>query len=172
MLSGILAVIAPKSKKPDMINNSYAKATTPDEIVAAAIVQSFVKNFDDWSLLGSLEPPSQYFKSDAERHASTLNNSKKKLAVAFVFEFKSAKERHYPIPKGCSVNESKLNERSFRIILDGWLKISKEVVKTRKAAADAVREMEENEKKWNIAEKLLGMKRNQFGALVPVKTAK
>jgi hypothetical protein len=27
--------------------------------------------------------------------------------------------------------------------------------------------MERNEKKWNLAEDLLGMKRNEFGALVP-----
>lgn len=39
----------------------------------------------------------------------------------------------------------------------------------RKVAREAKANMEANERKWNLAETLLGMKRNEHGALVPIE---
>lgn len=45
--------------------------------------------------------------------------------------------------------------------------IKKAIDRTKAVAEKAKKAMEENEKKWGLAETILGMKRNESGALVP-----
>lgn len=69
------------------------------------------------------------------------------------------------------VNDMKMDRRSEDIIVFAYHKIKTQVIAAEKAAQEAKAAMERNEQAWNLAEKILGMKRNEFGALVPIQTA-
>jgi hypothetical protein len=77
----------------------------------------------------------------------------------------------YISPGSLSVDGVLVNASAKREILNGYERIQRRV-KAAKAVADRAQEdMKKNEAAWNLAEKLLGMKRNEFGALVPITTA-
>jgi hypothetical protein len=65
-----------------------------------------------------------------------------------------------------------MTEAAFRYIYTNWQNIVVQVRHTEQVAAEAKAAMEANEKKWDLAEGLLGMKRDGFGRLMPIKTVK
>lgn len=153
-----------------------AKITTPDELVAAAIIQSFAKDFHKWKITGKFSTTWDGYSSynqDGEAKP-ILTNDEKKLTVAFhltqhrsrQFSMNLWEERDQQL-KSCRVNDVSIGIREARQILNAWYKITANIKAAKEAAARAKREMEENEKKWNLAEQLLGMRRTHTGALVP-----
>lgn len=185
MVRKFLDLILGETSKPDMINNSYAKATTPDRLIAAHIIESFTLNFEDWDALNLDDQWRQFY--DAPKH--TLTNTKKGLSVGWenqkksadndnrspwVYKLKaeSAHVRNIPTKDNSAPGKSvPLDAVSSRLIIESWDKVSVVKLKAKAVADKALAEMKANEAAWTMAENLLGMKRNKFGALVPVKTA-
>lgn len=171
MLKKILNKIAPPV---DMINNPYAKATTPDRLIAAHIIESFTLNFNDWEA-DNLEPGWQKHEYRAPTHQ--LVNKEKALCVSWDYttERRGSQYNKYNVykvnPDIARVKGILLDQFSSRLILESWDSVCRVQIPIQHAAARALQEMKMNETKWNIAENMLGMKRNEFGALVPVKKA-
>lgn len=156
-----------------------ANRATPDGIVAAAIVQSFAKDFKDWRHEGS-ELEAAWLKSwpmDNKPYAR-LVNQKKGIAVNVTFLQKKVKDRkfttlrqEYYVPNTVIVDGVEISYEESQVIISRFLRIQQQVKQAQQAAATAQANMERNEAAWNLAERLLGMKRNEHGALVPIQTA-
>jgi hypothetical protein len=153
--------------------NHNAKKATPDDLIAGAIVQSFAKDFKHWKFEGEFYQKwgdSRYFKPTS---LSRKMIGKKHVEIVFLFRQTSVSDGYSNIYKyktiGCEVNGVRITNAAFRLIYDGWQGIVVKVRAAEAAAAEAKAAMEANEKKWGLAEALLGMKRNG-GALVPVRT--
>ncbi len=65
-----------------------------------------------------------------------------------------------------------LTKKEGLYIVETYALLRKKRLDAEKQAAESKAAMEENEKKWNLAESLLGMKRLPSGALVPADPAK
>ncbi len=154
-------------------SNPFATATTPDDIICAAIIQSIAKDFDDWKLerIGGLTPDAA-----AKRRAEVfgyhdpnlciLVNRKKDIKVSFCLN--DFEDR---VVKGGKVNGVDMAIPRLNDIFQAYDKLKQERARLKRHAAAAVSRMEREEKAWNLAEHLLGMKRNEHGALVPVVEA-
>jgi len=148
--------------------------TTPDDLIAGAIIPSFAKDFKHWKFVGEFHQ--RYTNSSGFKSTSLTRKMVGKKHVEIVFVFKNTRHSNgydaiykYKVI-GCEVNGIRISDRAFRAIYDAWQGVVVKVRAAEAAAAEAKLAMEMNEKKWDIAEGLLGMKRNKQGALVPVKT--
>lgn len=72
-------------------------------------------------------------------------------------------------PHHCVVNGQALDPAVGLQIALAYKNIHQSIIAAERTAAEAKAAMEANEAKWNLAEKLLGMRRNADGALVPVE---
>lgn len=152
-----------------------SKKMTPDELISAGVIRGFAKDFDSWKLnhywtnSNGLKPVA-YRSSDREAKTS-IAHKEKKCKVVFFWEKKEEGDyysRSYSYElTGVHVNDVELDMKQGKLIFDSWEKIKEHHEAIKAAAAEAKRQMELNEKKWNIAEDLLDMKRLPSGALVP-----
>jgi hypothetical protein len=146
---------------------------SPDDIITAAIIQSIASNPDDWQFSGQLNYALSYVGHYSQN--ATLTNKKKKIVITFIFEGYAYKDKgkSYVQAKyracGCSVNGVELSHAHFKSVIRSWEALTSKLKAAKDAADKAKSEMDRNEQAWNIAESLLGMKRNEHGALVPVK---
>ena len=156
-----------------------ANRATPDGIIAATVVELFVKDFDGWSAK-DLEKFSRYGGTyvEAARNKYSPQLFHKGKNIDIKFGVKKWEEGEYDGTKcadwcseGTTVNGLAVELKAARYIAAGWEKIAKQQEKLKTAAARAKANMERNEAAWNLAEKLLGMKRNEQGALVPIVKA-
>jgi hypothetical protein len=174
----------------EAINHPYAKATTPDEIIAAAIMQSFAKDFASWEwknvkygtcmadvkkILEGGEG-STYHTSDAREivenfKLTKLVNSALDISLTPIMDKSARGNYHYVRITGVTVSGYELTKEIQQRIWTTWKDVSSKVRAAEAAAAAAKKAMEENERKWNLAERLLNMKRNEQGVLVPVVEA-
>lgn len=154
-----------------------ANKATPDDIIAAAVIQSFAKDFEHWSGNLSANLPSHRICCNAgsEPDGHVLKNSKKNLTL--ISKYHKGKSRDndglnpfYYHNKGLLVNEIPLQPDAAKRVLRAYQEVKQRVDRVKAVADKAKEDMERNETAWNLAEKLLGMKRNEFGALVPIKT--
>lgn len=195
MIAFIKRMFAPIDAVGFYANLPLARTTSPDQIIAAAVVQSFAKHFTDWkvsskaySRFASNAPSSDdpfneksfYYPSDGREFASSyshggfyelqLTNSSKKMKLTFKFEeTRSASSYHYFNVTRVYVDGVELDKKHSEFIILNWKKIQKEVAATEAAAATAKKNMEKNDAAWNVVERLLGLKRNEQGALVPIE---
>lgn len=167
-------------KKPlDPFSNPWATAATPDDIIEASIIQSIAKDFDDWKMMSR---PSGLPVNKSDRHQewynrwhkyhsnanmftcnAVLQNEKKNLLIAF-------RENYYDeIHDTFYVNDVSLPTDKGRKIVEAYNKIKSARARVKREADARLAEMKRLEQAWNLAESLLGMKRNEFGALVPVE---
>jgi hypothetical protein len=156
-----------------------SKLSTPDQIIASHIVASIAKDFDAWT---------RHNRPEHNIHAVKLNylasrsceDAIKAEAVDFhdinrVLENKATGMivcyrcfgRDTDKFDSFYVDGVPLSNEDGSFIVHSHRKIGQELVRVAAAAAKALREMKENEEKWNLVEKLSGMVRNEFGALVP-----
>lgn len=166
-------------RKPlDPINNPFAKATTPDDIIVAAIVQSIARDFDDWEYSPApLSRNSSWKEKWTEKCSSVnfyianrvLHHKEKDLTISYKSNNELYEDREYF--DYVYVNNISVPTAIGRQIGETYKKIKKERDELKRKADAALAEMKRNEQAWNLAENLLGMKRNEFGALVPVQTA-
>ncbi len=160
--------------------SGYATATTPDRLIAAAIIASFSSDPDDWEhkRMKPLKDRSlDWKKSYVDTTPARLINSKKELEILIKTEPFKAKFSKHPtddvwtyklLTHECTVNGSKFDEESAIMVIDAWFLISAKIKKANEVAALVKKAMEENEKKWNLAETLLNMRRDANGRLVSI----
>jgi hypothetical protein len=164
-------------------NSGWSTAASPDDLIAAAIVESFAKDFDKWQLQdiwrGVIVPYDSSLKYAPARERATLlqihpQSDQTVITVSLSLK-RTAKDRDnrgpwlYSIARGpCSVNGVELNNKASACIASAYCSIKLQIAAAEAAALEAQAAMRINEKKWNLAESLLGMKRNEHGALVPV----
>lgn len=156
----------------------HANKASPDGLIAAAVVESLAQHWEDW------EEHDLKIKTDYYRYpdySPALINSKKKLVIKFgITKWRSDSDGRrggstswYSADwrsEGMRVNDILIELKAARYITAGYERIAKQQKKLQETAARAKQEMKESKQKWDLAENLLGMKRNEFGALVPIKT--
>jgi len=171
-------------------NNPYAKATTPDRLIAANIVQSFAKDFDNWSVenwsrrfcprvgveygnIGRMfNRKTGVYLVFAWKHDGKLSIEsalEKKRGEWVVLVDESAKGGEYRLDYDLFETGMVLDKQSSTLIVTERIRIAAAHKAAKEAADRALAVMQANEAKWELAEKLLGMKRNAIGALVPVQ---
>jgi hypothetical protein len=157
---------------PNLENSRYATATTPDMLIAGAIVASLAKEFVDW-VAGDLQTKTSNY-SKGVIFNPTLINTKKGIRIEFGTTRQTINEGYGEAcdwrSKGTKVNDTLIELRAARWIARSYETLRDNQNRLKEAAAKAKAEMEANEKKWNLAEQLLDMKRTPTGALVPAKT--
>jgi len=156
-----------KAKAVDPINNPMAKATTPDNLIAAAILERMAKDWDKWSCTDIKELQKEYYwRSDMPKNTVWSDGE---IVLSWSVESNGKKGDYHRAGVGkCCVNDDVFLDLTTSVRLYEDMKsLSTKIAAAKQIAADVKREMELNEKKWNLAEKLLGMKRLENGALVP-----
>jgi hypothetical protein len=153
---------------------------TPDKIMAVAIAADIANRPDNWKQTGPWKTHYSRYASDGK--VSGLENLSKNVTVTFgVRRFKAGALRESFTPygrenqfridlKGTTVNGLPVDAEAAKIIYDAWVKIGAKMRRVKESQAKALTTMKKNEAAWDMVEKLLGMKRNEFGALVPINT--
>jgi hypothetical protein len=163
-----------------------SKLVKPEEIITARIIQMIAKDFDDWALV--TKGQSQNWPSFSEfyskyptvqhHHVDRMLVNRQRLvnvkSVVIFYEHRYAATRIDGLDaviahRYFNVNSVPLDPELGKQIVAAYVKIKLQREEAERVAAKALKEQQENEAKWNLAENLLGMKRNEFGALVPEK---
>jgi hypothetical protein len=141
-----------------------------DGIIAATIVESFAKDYKSWKFEGAFE---QRYSSKSSFQRTVLSRKvpcKKHIEIVFIFRETNKSDAYSNLYKykviGCEVNGIQLEDKAFRYILTNWNSLVVQVKATEAAAAEALANQQALDAKWNLAEELLGKKRNKQGALV------
>lgn len=175
-----------------------ADRCSPDEIIAAAIIESLAKDFEDWTVTGALG--ADEFRVEPQRVCATQQEAEKKSKLRHGRTYYSwHSHKNYLIIKNqkkditfthgwrrlaedgddvapwhyicdTEVNGVQFDTACAEKVAREYRRLAARVQAAKEVAAKAKRNMERNEAAWNLAESLLGMKRNEFGALVPIKT--
>ncbi len=167
-----------------MENNTYSRATTPEQIIVAAVLESFKLDMDKWTACKReynhgrrkmSDPEHLYYKYNGDLNNKSiyylsgdtiwLRNSDKKIDVEI-------KARDFNTWAHCKVDGVSVPKEHIDVILAAWDRIQGKIRRIEEAAAKAKALMEQNEAAWNLAERLLNMKRNEQGALVPIVDVK
>lgn len=156
--------------------NHNAKKATPDDLIAGAIVASFAKDFKCWKFEGEFQQKHNYHSDFRSTSLSRKVPTKKHVEIRFVFKKITTSDgsgttTYIYNPIGCEVNGVRMSEAAYKYIYFHWNNVVVQVKRAEEVANQAKADMEANETKWNLAESLLGMKRDGFGTLQPVKTA-
>lgn len=156
--------------------NHNSKKASADDLIAGAIVGSFAEHFKHWKFCGDFNQS----HSSKNGFQSTLLTrkmvGKKPVEVQFIFKLTKTgdgyNEPHVCKYKviGCEVNSIRISDGAFQHIYKSWHLVSAQVKAAEEVAEKAKNEMVANELRWDLAESLLGMKRNGLGVLIPVKT--
>jgi hypothetical protein len=137
-----------------------SRITTPDEILAAGFIESFsrIEEYKDWRLIHS--------------GGNRLTNSKKNIELSYYrnHNYDSNYNTYYTY-SNFKINDVPIDDNLGERIIKSFEKVKAQHDAVKAKAKKAKAEMERNEKAWNLVESMLGMKRNEHGALVPVKTA-
>jgi hypothetical protein len=152
-----------------------APTTSPDRLIAAAIVESFAKEGDKWTHHSHLLVPQDW--RWAGNHKSCVfkmgHKSRKGLEVEITITVRSrdndGASPWLPETFEVSVKGVPLSEEVSVWLVKEFRRLETAHQKALEAAAAAKAEMERNEKLWNIAENMLNMKRLPSGALVPIE---
>lgn len=180
-----------------LARSPWPKACTPDALIVAKIVRSMAENFLDWTAEISGEPfplkhevenyndknPSHRYKE-----TSTCNFKMSIVRINGTFTTKIIVEGMFQKlkfviynptgddkPRNCySLCDAKVNGVSIHSeagmeIYHSYIRLRNEYVAAEKTAAEELMKTETEQKKWDLVEKLLGMKRTELGALVPVE---
>lgn len=173
MLHLISSIFSSRMPTPEQWAQRNAGITTPDRIIAAAIAQSIARDHTAWQATGNFEHASRDYQYD---DTAKLHNSAKKVTVIFgQRQWRSGEDYHRkyntkPRLKGTTVDGMEISPDDALIIWVAWEKIGRRLKAIAEAEAKALANMRRNEQAWDMVEKLLDMKRNEHGALVPVQT--
>lgn len=160
---------------PEEWAERHAKRCSADQLISAFIIQSIAKDVDDWEsgsyglttgIAGAAKLFETYRDTFGRSADGVLRNRKKHMNVKSILVLwdracGSTPSRHF------MVNGVPFDDDEGRKIIEAYNKVALASRKAKEAADKALQEMKANETKWNLAEDLLGMKRNEFGALVP-----
>lgn len=154
----------------------HSKLCSPDELVAAHIIQSIAKDFDDWSMDEDgqrLWPKYSDFKgkwpnTDSYRVDRMLyNRCKRKNVKSIVIFFDHRSDESH---RAFTINDTRFDDVVGRRIINAYEELKAKRDEIERAARLALEEQKVLDARWNLAESLLGMKRNEHGALVPEKS--
>ncbi len=169
-----------------MESNTYSRATTPEQIISAAVLESMKTNLDDWTLVQreyndarkKMTDPQYVYKQKEVTQEITAevaynnelyfyNKSKEVLvSVNSTYSYITGKRMYgYTTMR---VNDIAILDEQRNTILNYWNMRQTVIRKTKAVAAKALADMKRNEDAWQLAEKLMNMKRNDQGALVPI----
>lgn len=153
--------------------NHNAKKASADDLIAGAIVSSFAKHFKHWQFTGEFN---QRHSSSGGFQRTTLTrkmSNKKHIEIVFVFRHTQGGDSYSTIYQykviGCEVNGIRVSDAAFKYIYRNWQNIIVDVRRAEEVATRAKADMELNEKKWDLAEGLLGVKTNKLGQMIPVE---
>jgi len=152
-----------------------AKKTTPDELIVGAIIQSFATNFEDWTISGETTLRDEWFEYYNRRpDRSVLVNEKKALSIQLDWQKRDGARKRNGTPYYFYyIDSARLNDKYelpnylMRRIVSSYRAMAEKHAALKRTQRQAELEMQANEEKWDLAEKLLGMTRTQLGALVP-----
>lgn len=154
---------------------------TPDGLIAAHIVNSIAKNYDDWTLTKETDKQIAAAKKRAEDRGKPsdwshyhwlssrsvsdmcLSNAAKNIVVTYKYDSYGDTRPDF------AVNGVGISGDYGKKIVEAYQTIKKERARLKEIADEALRKQKLNEEKWNLFEKLAGFRRNEYGALVPVK---
>lgn len=181
LISGIERRLEPSPTKWALVTSDK---TMPDEIITAAVIQSLAADFPDWKLTNQKDgvyvgkdhtssfSGKEYWIHEIPTYGPRLSNANKDIKVDFFMQSLGKTGSYYRYGlKSCKVNGILISEKCMRMIHDAYIKLKSEHDAVKQKAAQALAEQQRNEAAWDLAERLLGMKRNEFGALVPVVSA-
>lgn len=161
-----------------------AQLSTPDQIIAARIVDSFVKDLEtSWTLherardrhtssvLSSSGREEWYKKWTKPGSKTNYYICNRVLENGTIFVAYHLSNSHYDEPSMDSfhVNEVPISNADGRFIIKSFTELKSKIVAAKAAADRAKKEMEDNEARWNLVEKLFHMRRDEQGALVTIE---
>jgi hypothetical protein len=174
MLSRIRSAFKPKIATVEDWANHNSKKCTADDLIAGAVVASFAKHYKQWKFEGEFNQRHSNPSGFQPTKLSFKVPTKKHVEIVFLFKEADLGDAYSTIYRytviGCEVNGVRVTDAAFKYIYTNWNNLVVQMKHAEEVAAKAKADMEDNEKKWNLAENLLGMKRDGLGRLMPVKT--
>lgn len=154
-----------------------SKLTTTDQMLIASIIRNMGNFPTDWKsndIKEVLETSSVPHYTPSIFRKKNVNGPE----IRFTFGFRSKPRfsgsvfyNYWPDPtREPCINGMPIDIKAAKFIFKKFKSLDATIKAAELAALTAKREMLENEKKWNLVEDLLDMKRNEHGALVPRKT--
>lgn len=139
------------------------RKASAEGIIAAAIVQSFAKDLSVWE--------NENF-NDAEiayrRGTGSLKYPEKNITLTRKAEYKfNPYGPDFYRFNGMTVNDISMTKEAEKYILRNYESLAIKLRKAEETAERVKAEIDHTERAWNLAETLLGFKRNEQGALVP-----
>lgn len=165
-----------------------AKLCSPEDLIEAHIIRSIAKDFDDWELVAVGKGTPGLTRDRWYEEVKTIKEKHPHLDVQWLNRLLRNRRKHRNVKTvnilwsdNCNdledyfsnffVNGIQFRGTSGSNIVEAFETINRQRQEAAAVAAKALREQQANEAKWNLAEELLGMVRNEHGALVPAKTA-
>jgi hypothetical protein len=151
-------------------SDRVAPLCSPEQLIAAHIKQDIAKNFDKWRINKILTPDARMrheakFLPGVEKRVFNYVLTDGDIVILYRDQSYNYDREFYenfyigyiefPNDAGQSILAT------YNLVKAQW----SELERKRRAAEKA---MIDNERRWNLAEHLLGMKRNEYGALVPI----
>jgi hypothetical protein len=163
------------------MNGEEIGAVTPDDLIAAHIIEKIATDYESFS---SSAPnySSSFLSAPSLGISVTYSYGEVLYGVGRLIPYSgSSKEAHHgDYGKGSyrrvenrvlyangKVNEVVISDEAVKRIAEAWKRIHEERKALVQVAKQAEAAMRVNEKKWNLVEDLLNMRRNAQGALVP-----
>ena len=146
-----------------------SKICSAEDLIVASIVNSIAKNFDGWvNTTLKHDDVQKILNKYPNMKYAYINYELKRKDDGLMFHYRMNSYGDTFMKDNCFVDGVEISGDGGAQIYNAWEKIKNERRRIERLAMEAKREMEKNEAKWNLAEKLLGMKRNEFGALEPI----
>jgi hypothetical protein len=175
------ALFGPATRPHPIIDHPYAKAVTPDQLIAATCINSFAKNFDDWVLKQRLptektrrlassdygKVPDNFDLMDLTSYSLSSKIRGNEIEIKFYVDWRNARSRRTFLQTAATVNGTALSLKDSENIVSSYASLREKYIAVKREAEAVKRKMEEEKKKWDFAENLLGLKRLSSGALVP-----
>lgn len=154
-----------KAKLPkDITVHPYATATSPDQIIAEAMKVSMAKDITAWYK----GPNRSRYKGVSDYHPTyhyELGNKDRSLVLTWTdYSYESTRLSSF------QVNDIDFDPGVALALIASYDTLKAAYDRAEATARKAKLAMQANENKWNLAESLLGLERNEFGALVPKET--
>ena len=149
-----------------------AKATTPDQLIAAFFIQSFAHTkLEGWTLHNANNEPYRWDEkwskpgADFKSLNRVLHHAKKSATLAWqahedAFAEEMKRPTRFVVASGGIYVP--IDNTDGQRVFDSYIKFKFEYSRAKFAADRALEAMQLNERKWNVAESLLGIKRGDI----------
>jgi hypothetical protein len=159
----------------DATEHPYATATTPDQLIAEAMKVSMAKDINGWTRGGQMVPdhsthvayPSDQRPMKPSKRLFELVNQDRSMRLTWRTEPHGYEYRNVDF----RINDIEFDAKAGLDLIEAYGRLRSAYDTAQATALKAKLAMEANENKWNLAESLLGMKRTEDGALVPLEAA-